>query len=141
MKDITIKIVGKQVYADHEEEQLEFVTDAKLYQKKDAVYIMYEETELSGMKGCMTTLKLAGETLRMKRIGQAGFNSELYFEKDQRFSSTYSTPYGPMDVEVLTRSVDIQFDMETFQGDIDIYYDVSLQGMAEGKSRIAIKVM
>ena len=31
MKDITLKIIGKQSYDDMEEEQMEFVTDGRLY--------------------------------------------------------------------------------------------------------------
>ena len=46
-----------------------------------------------------------------------------------------------MDIEVLTRSVDNHFDMETLSGDIAICYDVSLEGMAEGKNRIELRVM
>ena len=103
--------------------------------------MIYDESEVSGMEGCKTTLKLSGDTLRLKRIGEGGSGSELYFEKNKRFCSTYDTPYGPMDIEVLTRSVDNHFDMETLSGIIAICYDVSLQGMAEGKNRIEIKVM
>ena len=141
MRDITIKITGKQVYENHEEDQMEFITDGKIYQRNNAVYMIYDESEVSGMEGCKTTLKLSGDTLRLKRIGEGGSGSELYFEKNKRFCSTYDTPYGPMDIEVLTRSVDNDFDMETLSGIIAICYDVSLQGMAEGKNRIEIKVM
>ena len=141
MKDITLKITGKQIYETHEEDQMEFVTEGRLYQKNGAVYMLYDESELSGMAGCKTTLKLDGDTLRMKRIGQAGAGTELYFEENKRFCSTYHTPYGPMDIEVLTRSVKNSFDMETLSGTVAVCYDVSLQGMAEGKSILEINVM
>lgn len=118
---------------------MEFITDGKLYQRKDAIYMVYDESPLSGLEGCKTTLKLCGDTLRMRRIGSGG-GSELYFEKDQRFSSTYDTPYGPMGVEVLTRSVENRFDPETLSGGITVNYDVSLEGMAEGRNRIEIDV-
>ena len=42
MKDITLKIVGKQIYKDVEEEQIEFVTEGKLYEKGDSLYLIYE---------------------------------------------------------------------------------------------------
>ena len=126
MKDITIKITGKQFYDGKEEDQMEFITEGKLYQRKDAVYMVYDESEVSGMTGCTTTLRLKGDSLRMKRIGSPGFGSDLYFEKGQRFSSTYDTPYGPIDIEVLTQSVDNRFDMETLNGEIAVSYDVSL---------------
>ena len=120
---------------------MEFVTEGQLYQKNGAVYMVYDESELSGMSGCKTTLKLAGDTLRMKRIGQSGAGTEMYFEENKRFNSTYSTPYGPMELEILTRTVDNQFDMETLSGSVAVCYDVSLQGMAEGKSILEINVM
>ncbi len=88
MRDITIKITGKQVYENHEEDQMEFITDGKIYQRNNAVYMIYDESEVSGMEGCKTTLKLSGDTLRLKRIGEGGSGSELYFEKNQRFCST-----------------------------------------------------
>ena len=141
MRDITLKITGKQIYETHEEDQMEFVTEGQLYQRNGAIYILYDESELSGMAGCKTTLKLAGDTLRMKRIGQSGLGTEMYFEQNKRFSSTYNTPYGPMELELLTRSVENDFDMETLRGSIAVSYDVSLKGMAEGKNKLEINVM
>ena len=141
MRDITLKITGKQIYDTHEEDQMEFVTEGQLYQKNDAVYMIYDESELSGMAGCKTTLKLVGDTLRMKRIGQSGTGTEMYFEVNKRFNSTYSTPYGPMELEILTRSVENEFDMETLSGNVAVCYDVSLQGVAEGKNKLEINVM
>ena len=88
MRDITLKITGKQVYENHEEDQMEFVTEGQLYQRNGAIYMIYDESELSGMEGCKTTLKLDGDTLRMKRIGRAGTGTEMYFEQYKRFSST-----------------------------------------------------
>jgi len=79
--------------------------------------------------------------LRMKRIGRAGGGTEMYFEVNKRFTSTYRTPYGPMDIEILTRSVNNEFDMETLSGNVAVCYDVSLQGMAEGKNKLEINVM
>ena len=46
-----------------------------------------------------------------------------------------------MDIEVLTRDVDNRFNLETLSGNISISYDVSLEGMAEGKNKIEINVM
>lgn len=138
MKDIIIKITGKQVYDGMEEEHMEFVTEGKACQRNGAVYMVYDESEVSGISGCSTMLCLRGNSLRMKRIGS--FNSELYFEKGQRFNGVYETPYGPMEVEVLTKNVNNNFDREQLKGLIAINYDISVQG-AEGKNKIEINVM
>ena len=44
MKDITLKIIGKQSYDDMEEEQMEFVTDGRLYVRGGSAYIIYDES-------------------------------------------------------------------------------------------------
>ena len=38
MKDITLKIVGKHIYENVEEDQLELVTEGKLYKKDGRIY-------------------------------------------------------------------------------------------------------
>ena len=140
MRAITLKITVKQCYDNHEEEQMEFVTDGKLYVRGDAVYVVYDESDVSGMAGCKTTLKVSGDSLKMRRIGSAGMQTELYFEKGKRISSTYNTPYGRMGMEVLTQRVDNHLDAEACTGNIDIEYQVSLEGMAEGKNRLTIDI-
>ena len=141
MRDITLKIVGKQCFDNKEEDQMEFITDGQLYVRDDSVYMIYDESEVSGMVGCKTTLKVKGDSVKMRRVGKVGFGAELYFEEGKRFSSTYNTPYGPMDIEVLTSRVENNLNMDELKGNIDIEYNVSLEGMAEGRNRLTIDVM
>ena len=141
MKDITLKIIGKQSYDDMEEEQMEFVTDGRLYVRGGSAYIIYDESEVSGLAGCKTTIRVDDRSVKMKRIGEAGFGTELYFEKGKRLSSVYETPYGPMGIEVLTDRVQNSIDMEKGSGCIDVEYQVSMEGLAEGRNRITIEIM
>ena len=141
MKDITIKITGKQCFEDSEEDQMEFITDGRLYERNGFYYLIYDESEISGLEGFRTTLKFNGNSLKMKRVSKEGPGPELYFEEGKRFSSNYDTPMGPMEVEVLTRSIKTLIDREARKGTIDIEYDVSLGGVAEGKNKLIIDVM
>ena len=122
MKDITLKIIGRQLFKDREEEQMEFVTDGRLYFRNGAAYVVYEESGVSGMPSGKTVLKVKDDTVRMRRAG-GEVNAELYFERGKRFSSTYDTPYGSMGVEVLTNLVENGLDTETGSGKISINYD------------------
>ena len=141
MKDITLKITGKQSYEDKEEVQMEFVTEGRFYLRGDSVYVIYDESELSGMTGCKTTLKVKDDTVLMRRVGTEGYRSELYFEKGKRFGSTYETPFGPMGVEVVTGTVNCDMDTENGSGHISIEYNVSLEGLAEGKNQLNIDIL
>lgn len=140
MKDITLKITSKQNMGDHEEEQMEFVTDGKFYTRNGAGYIVYDETEMSGLMGCKTVIKLKDQSVKMKRDGEVGFNTELQFEEGKRYSSIYETPYGAIGLEVFTKTVDNNLDMEKGEGIIDVLYQISIEGVAEGENRITIKV-
>ena len=142
MKDITIKIVGKR-YAEGElEDEMEFVSDAKMYERAGARYLLYDESEFSGFPGCKTSLRLTDGSIRMKRIGgdEGGFGADLVFEKGKRFKSIYETPYGSFDMEVLTTDISSELDSEGY-GKIVLGYDVSFHGHEEGRNEIDIEIM
>ena len=77
----------------------------------------------------------------MKRIGESSeYGSVLEFETGKRFKSDYSTPYGPMSLEVLTNSIKRELSPEGY-GKITLEYDISLRGMIEGRNELAIEIM
>ncbi len=140
MKEITLKIVGRQYDGENAEDQMEFVTEGRLYEKNGATYLIYEESEFSGFPGCRTSLRLKGDTMRMKRIGkEAGYGAEMEFEKGRRFVSKYETPYGDLDMEVLTERVVNNLNPEGI-GTVDVEYHVSFDGLVEGRSELHIEV-
>lgn len=71
MKDIMLKITGRQMADKDDEDLMEFITEGKLYERGGSRYLIYDESEFSGFPGCKTTLKLTGNTVRIKRIGEA----------------------------------------------------------------------
>ena len=66
-KEALISIKSDQVGV--EDGKIEVVTKGKLYKKNDLYYAVYEETEISGMKGTTTTLKIGSDKLSLIRIG------------------------------------------------------------------------
>lgn len=140
MKEITLKITGKQA-SDDNEDVVEFVTEGNMYQKNGSLYYIYDEGELSGFAGCKTSLKITGDTVKMKRIGKnIGVGTEMVFQKGKRFSSLYYTPYGEVEMEVLTRDIDNTLD-EDGCGQVTIDYSVNLNNIAEGRNLLKIEVM
>ncbi|QOX65047.1 DUF1934 domain-containing protein [Anoxybacterium hadale] len=142
MKEIMLKIIGKQVTLDAEEEQLEFVTEGKYYEKDDSVYLLYDESEFSGMEGCTTSLKITGETIKMKRFGEnIGLDTEIEFEKGKRFKGYYDTPFGSVEMEVLTNDVVNNIVKTEGKGKLNIDYNISLRGLSEGRSILDIEII
>ena len=146
MKEVIVRIKSIQVSREAGDDEIEFVTEAQLYQRGGATYLIYDESELSGIPGCKTRLRLKGDEVQMKRFGEGpGCNSELKFEKGKRYNGFYDTPFGPIEIEILTNSLEGGF-METEegepgQGEFNIDYEISLKGLLEGRNRLNIKVM
>lgn len=141
MKEIMMKIIGTQITAELEEDHLEFVTEGKLYQRGDALYLTYDESEISGMPGCRTRLKLKDGIIKMKRVGKnVGIDTEIEFEKGKRYTGYYDTPYGAIEMEVLTNHIENSLTPEG-TGTVDIDYHISLKGLAEGRNKLNIQLM
>jgi uncharacterized beta-barrel protein YwiB (DUF1934 family) len=140
MKDVRLKIVGKHIYEDVEEDQLELVTEGKLYQRGGKIYLTYDESEFSGMQGCKTRLTLSDNVVRMARHGSAvGIDTEIHFEKGKRYNGFYDTPFGTVEMEVLTNELINTVDPAS-GGVVDIDYNISLKGLTEGRSRLKVEV-
>ena len=140
MKDIMLKITGRQYDGDKPLDKMEFVTEGKMYERNGATYLVYEESEFSGFPGCKTSLKLTGDRVRMKRIGENMADGTIMeFESGKRFTSTYETPYGEMDMEILTDRVENNID-ENGTGNVEVDYHVSLEGQLEGRNELRIEV-
>lgn len=142
MKDIMLRIIGKQISTDAaHEDQIEFITEGKIFEKNQATYLVYEESEVSGMPGCKTSLKLKGDTIKMKRFGDSvGLDTVIEFQKGCRYEGFYDTPFGAIEMEVLTNDLVNNLTPDG-KGSIDIDYHVSLKGLSEGRSKLNIQII
>lgn len=147
MENIMLKIVGRHVThekgRDEEEDVLEFMTEGRLCQKRDSLYLIYKESEFSGIEGCTTSLKITGDKVRMRRYGHPlPIDTVIEFEKGKRFKGYYDTPYGAIEMEVLTNAVENNLNpAEDNKGSLAIDYHVSLHGMTEGRSKLNIEIL
>lgn len=142
MKDIMLKIIGKQITSEQEENVLEFMTEGKFYEKGDSLYLVYKESEFSGMEGCTTSLKITGDRIKMRRYGElVALDTVIEFEKGKRFKGYYDTAYGAVEMEVLTNDVVNHLQGELGKGSLNIDYHMSLKGLTEGRSKLNIEII
>lgn len=135
-----LKITGRQFDGDKPQDRMEFVTEGKMYKEEDMTFLEYDESEFSGFPGCKTKLALKGDYVRMKRTGDdLEEGTVMEFQSGKRFTSKYDTPFGIMDMEILTDKVDNSLD-ENGNGHVNIDYHVSLDGAVEGRNELRIEV-
>ena len=141
MRDIILKIIGKQLSRDIEEVQLEFITEGKIYEKDESLYLVYDESEFSGMPGCKTELEFTGDQIKMSRLGKGvGLDTEIRFSKGKRYTGYYDTPFGAIELEVLTNDIENTLSAEG-KGSVNIDYNICLKGLTEGRNKLNIEVM
>ncbi|HYE81444.1 MAG TPA: DUF1934 domain-containing protein [Clostridia bacterium] len=85
---------------------MEFYTEGKYYEKQGSRYITYEESEISGLEGTTTILKLEKEEAALFRSG--AISSRMVFRMGCETKSTYRTAYGVFDLFILTQNFDIK---------------------------------
>ncbi|KAB3532476.1 DUF1934 domain-containing protein [Alkaliphilus serpentinus] len=137
-ENILIRITGKQKDKSGEENQIELTTEGTIYDKGDNIYIVYEETEISGMEGTTTTLKIEKDNKGLlKRYGTNV--STMVFEEGKRSNTLYQTMFGDFEMEVFTDKVDISLNRDKKRGKIQIDYDLFITGMVESKNQLNIR--
>ena len=140
MKNVTLKISGGEFGMPEDSDgNVEIITEGKLYRRNGKTYLLYDESPLSGLEGCMTTLILDDNRVKMKRTGDNRSTDEIVFERGKRYFSEYETPMGMIPLEVLTNHVNNRLD-ENGYGDVDIDYHISLDGLMDGRNTIRISV-
>ena len=138
MNQVKLKIKGTQITPDGEKDTIELTTQGKCYEKNDCTFLVYDESEISGMQGSTTTLKISDEKVTMKRFGAN--ESKLIFEKGVKHISVYQTMYGNMDMEVVTTQIDIKKDKRGLKK-INLSYKLGVCGNADIKNKLCVEVM
>ena len=140
MKNVTLKISGGEFGMPEDADgNVEIITEGKLYKRNGKTYLRYDELPISGMEGCVTTLIMDKDRVKMRRSGDDRGTGEIVFEKGKRYFSEYETPMGLLPLEVLTNHVNNKLNEDGY-GDVDIDYHISLEGLIDGRNMIKISV-
>lgn len=136
-KEVIISIKGKQEVGDGPAESMELVTKGWM-QRKDGVYTLtYQESEMTGLEGTLTTIKVEQEEERvtLTRVGE--YNSEMVFEEGSRHLSLYNTPYGALSMGVNTRHLLAELDDNG--GCVEVDYTLEVEGTVVGRNTFQIR--
>ena len=136
-KDVVISIKGMQKYEGNDPDTVELVTAGRLMKDKAGYTLSYQESEITGLEGTLTTIQVEGEQVTLMRMGE--FNSQMVFQEGRRHLSMYNTPYGAMSVGVNTRH--LLADLSDKGGDIEIDYAIEIDHAIAGRSVFQIKVL
>lgn len=129
-----IHVLSKQ--SDKKEDAIEVVTPGSFYKKDNFFYAIYDETELSGMEGTTTTLKISSDKFSLIRMGNT--IARMDFQKSKENVSLYDTPYGTLELKIKTKDLNINIDENG--GDVFIDYNMSIAGQKYQNTVLSIKI-
>ncbi len=129
-KNVIISVKGTQSSEGSDTSRLELVTEGKYYKKGDSYYVTYKESEVTGMEGTTTTLKVSGGTVTLMRFGSV--NSQFIFEEGQKHVSYYDTMHGAFTIGVFTNKVDIAVNDDG--GEIWVDYQLEIDNNKSGEN-------
>lgn len=136
MTPVVISVEGTQQDESGEEQRIELVTTGRYYRRHGTDYITYDESELTGLAGTTTLLKVHPEHVVLVRMGTIEQRQE--FRLGERNLSTYVTPYGAMNMIVATNGLNIA--MIHGLGQITIAYELEIEGRWQSSNRLAITI-
>lgn len=135
-KEVVISIKGMQKYKGMAPDVIELVTEGRMAREGESYTLSYQESELTGLEGTLTTILVDGEQVTLMRMGE--FNSQLVFQEGRRHLSLYNTPYGAMTIGVNTRH--LLAELTDQGGDIEVDYAIEVDHALAGRSVFRINV-
>ncbi len=135
-KNVIISVKGTQSSNDQVENVLELVTEGKYYKKDKAYFVTYDESEVTGMSGTTTTLKVLDGIVTLIRVGSV--NSQFVFQQGQKHVSYYDTEFGAFTVGVTANEVDVRIDDSG--GEIRIGYQLEIDNNETGENDFCMSI-
>lgn len=137
MKPVLIKIESIQRNAAGEETKMELVSEGHFVLKNTTQYIVYEESELTDMKGVTTIIKILQDgTVMLMRLGTIRQRQE--YRKGRMSRATFTTEIGKLNLLIKTYECDVQ--LEDGIGTIRIGYEIDIDDLDTNYIQLTITV-
>lgn len=135
-KNAIISIYGLQEAEGFAPDNITLVTRGRYSRRDGKYYVSYEESELTGLNGTRTTLKIDDKAVIVERTGL--YPSQMVFEKGRRHTSLYHTEFGDLIVGVNTEQIKSTLDEKG--GSLDVRYAVEIDHALAGTNHLKVDV-
>lgn len=137
MKPVLVSIKSVQRNEEGQELNMEVVSPGSYYRKNRTEYIVYKESELTGLDGVTTIIKVHDDgTIHLVRTGKMQHKQE--YKKGKSYYSWYETPMGKLPVTMKTYICNANLNEGI--GQIELGYDVTLEGLGSNYNQLTITV-
>ena len=136
MQAVKIRINSVTKDENRQEQSTEQICFGQMAEKNGKYYVMYDETQVTGLEGTKTTIKWDGTRVTIIRRGALEHRQE--FAQDYVDKSLYRTPYMEIPIETATKYLYTYFREGVWH--IEMEYTLSQGGQPYGDMKISIDI-
>lgn len=133
-KKAVISISSMQM--NDKDQVVEVVTPGEFHIEEEIFKAIYEESEISGMAGTITTVIIESGKVKLERRGST--ETVMIFENNGSNVCLYNTPYGMLELTTNTKLLDININEQG--GTVKIDYDLIVAGQEPIHTSLNLKV-
>jgi uncharacterized beta-barrel protein YwiB (DUF1934 family) len=138
MKQVLVTVIGIQQDMAGEQQRLELITLGRYYERNGVRYITYAESQISGLEGTTTVLKVYPDYIVLLRMGKIEQKQE--FRLQRKTYSKYVTAFGRMELGVFTNILEIGPWVAGASTPIMIHYDLEIDGQRQSTNILSVVI-
>ena len=127
-QEVMLSVRGRQIYQDQEPSEIELITEGTMESEGDSWSISYEESDLTGLGGVITTFRIEPGKVTLTRTGK--LSSQMVFQEGVSHDSLYQADFGALMISVMATK--IFADINRDGGVIDLEYQIEIEHSAVG---------
>ncbi|MGP1488079.1 MAG: DUF1934 domain-containing protein [Peptoanaerobacter stomatis] len=137
--NVTVKLKTLQIdLTSNKKDNIDFESLGSIKSVKNIDLIKYEESEITGLKGNTTVLKIEKDSVTMIRYGKN--SGTMYFKEEISSKTLYNTDYGNFELEIFTKKLNIEKYTDDLLYKINIEYDINIKDLFNGLNILDITV-
>ena len=136
-KDVFLSLKGLQMESGEEAQEMETITAADYYRKKDSHYVIYEEMTEGFKEITKNMIKFKDSYLEVTKKGL--INVHMVFEKNKKNMTSYMTPYGNILIGIDTESISLKENEDQIRLEVEYSLDANYQHLADCKIELELR--
>lgn len=137
-KDVIVSVSGLSDPEDENSPVVETTSPGTYYCKNNKEYIVYTEymDQKEGVVPTRSTIRLEKDQIILSRIGDVA--GQMVFSLGRHHLVYYNTPFGAMEIRILTKTLEIKRD--DHQIHLLIKYEMAINDQPHGAQTVEIRV-
>lgn len=136
MEKSVLITVNSKMDTTGKEDAMSLVTEGKLSRENNEYVLTYEESEITGLNGTTTVLKVSDDSVTLIRHGN--ISAMMLFEVGKTHLTDYNTEYGSIMLGVTAKKVDVA--LNDSGGHINVDYILEYNRSYGGRNSIKVDI-